>query len=131
MTRSNSPKPHSDELVLGYAQNKDEEAFLLSKGVTRVWLKGRGAEGLKAHRIAFRKRVGIFAVAADIRILSDKAEVKRPDIVAALADLEKAKITVRDYRAPGATHAELQDAAFKAVANAFQALAPLAQQHSI
>lgn len=116
--RSNSPKPHSAPLVLGYAQNKDEEAFLLSKGVERIWLKGRGAENLAEHRRAFRKRPGVFAIAADLRILCSAAQPKRPDIVAALADLEKAKITVRDYRVPEATHAELQDAAFKAVANA-------------
>ena len=118
MIRPNSPKLHSAELVLGFAQTTDEEALLLSKGIERVWLKGRGAESLAEHRRAFRKRPGIFAVAADLRVLCSAAQPKRPDIVAALADLEKAKITVRDYRAPDATHAELQDAAFKAVANA-------------
>lgn len=46
MKRSITPELHRTELVLGYAQNKDEEAFLLSEGIERVWLKGRGAESL-------------------------------------------------------------------------------------
>jgi hypothetical protein len=116
--RSNSPKPHSAELVLGFAQTKDEEAFLLSRGVERVWMKGRGAESLAEVMRAFRLRPGVLAVSADLRCLSDKPEVKRIDVVAALAWFERAKITVRDCRDPSATHAELLDRAFKSVANA-------------
>lgn len=118
MTRSNSPKPPAAPLVLGCAQNKDEEAFLLSEGVERIWLKGRGAESLSEVLRAFRGRSGILALATDLRAICNSAQPRRPDIVAALASMEKAKITVRDYREPAATHAELQDAAFKAVANA-------------
>lgn len=116
--RSNSPKAAAAPLVLGYAQNKDEEAFLLSQGVARVWRKGRLSECLAEAVLAFRRRPGVLAIAADLRCLCDKAEVKRPDVVAALARFERAKIVVRDYREPEATHAELLDSAFKSVANA-------------
>lgn len=118
MRRSNSPKLQTDTLVLGYAQNKDEEAFLLSEGVERIWLQGRGAECLAEALRAFRGRAGVLAIATDLRTICNSAQPKRPDVVAALASMEKAKITVRDYHVPEATHAELQDAALKAVANA-------------
>lgn len=114
--RSNSPKPQPAPLVLGYAQNKDEEAFLLSEGVARIWLKGRGAECLTEVLRAFRGRSGVLAIASDLRTICNSAQPRRPDIVAALASMEKAKITIRDYRVPEDTHAELQDDAFKAVA---------------
>jgi len=116
--RFNSSGSHSDALVLGFAQTKEQEDFLSSEGVSRIWLKGRGAEILKEVIRAFRGRAGILAIATDLRALCDKKEPKRPDVVAALAAMEKAKIQVRDYRQPEATHAELQDDAFKAVANA-------------
>jgi hypothetical protein len=116
--RPNSPKPHAAPLVLGYAQNKEEEDFLQSWAVSRTWRKGRLAESLAAVVRAFRLRPGILAVAADLRCLCNKTEIKRADVVAALASFEKAKIVVCDMRDPGATHAELLDRAFKSVANA-------------
>lgn len=115
--RSNSPKSDSDTLVLGYAQTKDEEEFLTSEGVTRIWLKGRGAESLTEVLRAFRGRAGVLAIATDLRALCDPAP-KRAELVSAFAMMEKAKITVRDVRFPDETQAELLDRALKAVANA-------------
>lgn len=118
MARTKSPEPSVYRLVLGYAQTKEQEANLMAYGVQRIWLKGRGAESLAECLRAFRDRPGCLAIATDLRVLCGKAEPKRPDVVVALSALENRKITVGDVRHDTETHAQLQDRAFKAVANA-------------
>lgn len=118
MARTVTSKPQPDSLLLGYAQTKEQEADLMAYGVQRIWLKGRGAESLAHCLQAFRDRKGRLTIAADLRVLCNKPEPRRPDIVAALAAMERRGILVLDVRYQHETHAQLQDRAFKAVANA-------------